>query len=103
MVHQDVKLDFHGFPEEIPAVYWMRSPLVKVEPESYEDWIRRKGTPWRFLEGTGKSIKQLELEVGRWVWERNLAKRPPVDQEKFALNRKLVEILGGNSFGIWGD
>jgi len=103
MVHGDVKVDFHGFPQEIPAIYWMRSPIVKVEPESYEDWKRRKGTPWRFLEGTGTAIKKLELEVGRMQWERDLAKRPPMDPEKLALNKKLVDVLSGTLFGevLW--
>jgi hypothetical protein len=30
------------------------------------------------------------------MWELKLAKRPPVDQEKLAFNKKLTEILGGN-------
>ena len=97
MVHRDVKLDFDGFPTEIPAVHWMRMPTIKTEPESYEDWRRRKGTPWRWLEGSNNSIQKLELEVGRMMWEMKLAKRPPVDQEKLAFNKKLTEILGGNS------
>ena len=95
MVHEDVKLDFNGFPKEIPAVYWMRSPTIKVMPNSYEDWKRRKGTPYRLLEATGHAIAKLEHEVGRIMWEMKLEKRTPTDHKTFAFNNKLIEMLGG--------
>lgn len=95
MVHDDVKLDVNGIPEELPGTFYLRMPLIKTEPDTYAHWKRRNGNPATLLRGTALEIKRLELDVGRLHWERKLRERPPISQTDLEMNKKIIEILGG--------
>lgn len=95
MVYEDVKLDVNGIPEKLPGLYYLRLPLTKTEPNTYEDWKRRKGSLRRLLEGTNFEIERIALEVDRIEWERKIRTRSPISQEEFEINERIVRILEG--------
>jgi hypothetical protein len=98
MVYEDVPLDVVGVPEKIPNLFYRRVPLYITEANSYEDWKRRRGRTHRLLQGVENDLKGIKLEVNRIVFERSLRARPPVQEESFQLNKKVVEILKGE---VW--
>jgi hypothetical protein len=98
MVYEDVPLDVVGVPEKIPNLFYRRVPLYITKANSYEDWKRRRGRTHRLLQGVENDLKGIKLEVNRIVFERSLRARPPVQEESFQLNKKVVEILKGE---VW--
>ena len=101
MVYEDVTLDITGVPNKIPEPYYRRVPLIRTEPESYEDWKRRRGNTKKLLEVTTMEANKLALDVERVAWERGLRERPPFSQETLDLNKRIVEILKGRH-GVHG-
>jgi hypothetical protein len=97
IVAEDVTLDVNGIPDKIPKPFYLRVPILNVEPNSYEDWKKRGGITNRLLEATEKAIKRIEKEVGKIQWERKLRERPPVSRNDLDINRKIVEVLEGIS------
>jgi len=63
IVAEDVTLDINGIPDRIPKPFYLRVPIIKVEPGSYEDWKKRGGITDRLLEATERGIKRLEKEA----------------------------------------
>ena len=100
MVTDDVTLDVNGIPDKIPKPFYLRVPILKAEPKSYEDWKKRGGITNRFLEATEREIKRIEKEVGKIQWERELRKRPPISHDDLDINRKIVEVLEGISIEL---
>jgi hypothetical protein len=95
MVYEDVPLDIVGVPEKIPNLFYRRLPLYITKADSYDDWKRRRGKTHRLLQGVENELSEIKLEVNRIVFERALRARPPVQEENFKLNKKVVEILKG--------
>lgn len=100
MVREDPVLDINGIPERLPTVFYLRSPLLKIDPDSYEDWKKRGSAPKKLLEVAEEAIKQLELAVAKFSWERRLHARPPVPPETFESHKRIVDILDGESLGV---
>ena len=95
IVHQDVELDVNGIPIGLPKLFYQRVPTIKTEPGSYEDWKRKKPSMERLVSAIAWEIGRLRVEVGRLGKELKLRQRPPIPQESFDSNRKIVEILEG--------
>ena len=100
IVAEDVTLDVNGIPDKIPKPFYLRLPILRVEPQSYEDWKKRGGITDRLLEATERAIKRIEKEVGKIKWERQLRKRPPISHDDLDINRKIVEVLEGISIKL---
>ena len=84
-----------GSQIKFPEPFYLRVPILNVEPNSYEDWKKRGGITNRFLQATGRVIKRIEKEVGKIQWERELRERPPISHDDLDINRKIVEVLEG--------
>lgn len=95
MVVDDVAVDVNGVPIEIPEPYYQRVPLYKTEEGTYLDWVRRKGTASRQMEGIIFEINRLKLEVEKFHWEWKLRARPPLSPEDYECNKKITDILEG--------
>jgi hypothetical protein len=99
MVHETVTLDITGIPEKIPDMRYKRVPMLKTEEGSYFDWKHRRFQPSKLLLAINRDIQKLEFEVGRLAWERGLRERPPLSEDAFDGNRRILEILKGIFLG----
>jgi hypothetical protein len=97
IVAEDVTLDINGIPDKVPKPFYLRVPILRLEPNCYEDWKKRGGITDRFLEATETAIKRIEKEVGKIQWERELRKRPRISHNDLDINRKIVDVLEGIS------
>ena len=95
MVREDVRLDINGIPEKLPSIFYLRTPLLKTVPGTFEDWKKRNSGPKRLLGITELEIKRLETEVAKIPWERELRAKPSIPEETIALHERIIEILGG--------
>jgi hypothetical protein len=100
MVHEDPILDINGIPERIPDIFYQRVPVIKTEPGTYQDWVRRGARPFKLVEAVKNEIQKIKLEVEKISWERKLRQRPPVSQDDVVFNRKIIEVLTGLSLDI---
>jgi hypothetical protein len=99
MVHETVTLDITGIPEKIPDMSYKRVPMLKTEEGSYLDWKDRGFQPSKLVLAIESDIQKLELEVGKFAWERGLRERPPLSEDAFDGNRRILGILKGNFLG----
>jgi len=95
IVFDDVPVDVNGVPHKLPESFYQRLPLLKTEEKTYDDWVRRRGTPRRLLSGVEFETDRLRLQVEKLVWEKKLRERPPLSPEESECNKHIIDILEG--------
>jgi hypothetical protein len=101
MVAGVVEVDVNGIPEKLPSIFYRRHHLLKFVPESFEEGKERKFSPERLIDTVAKELDRIALEVDRIVFERELRERPVIPSKDFDVNKRIIAILRGRSYGAF--